>query len=72
MCAHVEAERRDEATCTRVRTKEEERGRGGGEAEDASDRGEANRGVDRLNDSDNDERGRVITMEEWPWDNEGR
>lgn len=51
--------------------------KGGGEgtgrrgAEDASDRGEANRGVDRLNDSDN-ERGGVITMEEWPWDNEGR
>lgn len=56
-------------TCTNKGGGEGTRRRG---AEDASDRGEANRGVDRLNDSDNDERGGVITMEEWPWDNEGR
>lgn len=67
MCAHVEAERRGEATCTRVRAKGDGRGR----STLSSDRGEANRGVDRLNDSDNDDRGRgVVTMEAWPWDNE--
>lgn len=44
--------------------------RGGEGAKTLSpDRGEANRGVDRLNDSDNGETGGGRTMEARPWDN---